>query len=211
MVAAPQWVRSSTAAGRTSSAPTVPIPPAAANHDDALPPQRPADSTLAAPAHQPLPTLRSADGRLVLTNDLLQVSGQQFALLELEAVEVQRVRWLLWFLLGGIVLAGFLLGLLQNWVRTMPAALGIMAGALLLAWGQRGTNRLRLHRLGREAAHFALPGELPDWQKLTAEANHRIRRRHDEAAEAAAAALWAAEAARQPPESPTLPDLPISS
>ncbi|WP_073281608.1 hypothetical protein [Hymenobacter psychrotolerans] len=151
----------------------------------------------------PLPTLSSDDGRLVLSEDALQVNGQRFALLELEAVEVHHVRWLLWFLLGGFTLAGFLLGLLQNWVRTMPAALGIVAGALLLAWGQRGTNRLRLHRLGREALYVALPGETTQWQKLAAETNRRIRRRHDEAAEAAAAALLAAEAAALPPEPPT--------
>lgn len=147
----------------------------------------------------PLPTLRSDDGRLVLTDDSLQVNGQRYALLELEAVEVQHVRWLLWFLLGGFTLAGFLLGLLQNWVRTMPAALGLTVGALLLAWGQRGTNRLRLHRLGRETANYALPGELADWQKLVSETNRRIQRRHDQAARAAAEALWAAQAALLPP------------
>jgi hypothetical protein len=149
----------------------------------------------------PLPTLRSDDGRVVLTSDALLVNGQRFALLELEGVEVRRVRWLLWYLLGGFTLAGFLLGLLQNWLRTMPAALGLMVGALLLAWGQRGTNRLRLHRLGHETVHFALPGEPMPWQKLMAEANRRIRRRHDEAAEAAAAALLAAEPPA--PEPPT--------
>ncbi|MBD2716876.1 hypothetical protein KBK19_17665 [Microvirga sp. STR05] len=157
----------------------------------------------ALPPRPPLPTLSSEDGRIVLTEEALQVNGQRFAMLELEAVEVQRVRWLLWFLLGGFTLAGFLLGLLQNWVRLMPAALGITVGALLLAWGQRGTNRLRLHRLGRETVHFALPGEPTQWQKLMAETNRRIRRRHDEAAEAAALALLAAESAARPPEPPT--------
>ncbi|UOG77018.1 hypothetical protein MTX78_10535 [Hymenobacter tibetensis] len=154
----------------------------------------PTDTPVAAPL--PLPQqfaeMRSEDSRVILTNDQLQVNGQRFGWWELEGVEVQRVRWLLWLLLGGFTLAGFLLGFLQNWLRTMPAALGIVVGALLLAVGQRGTNRLRLYRLGREAAHFALPGELPTWQKLTAEANRRIRQRHHEAAQAAAAALLAA-------------------
>lgn len=164
----------------------------------------PADNLAASP---PLPQqfaeIRSEDGRVVLTNDQLQVNGQRFGWWELEGVDIQRVRWLLWLLLGGFTLAGFLLGFLQNWLRTMPAALGIMVGALLLAFGQRGTNRLRLYRLGREAAHFALPGELPTWQKLTAEANRRIRQRHHEAAQAAAAALLAA--------TPPLPSTPSAS
>lgn len=164
--------------------------------------RQPTYSAEPAPAPAPLPTLRSDDGRLVLTDDTLQVNGQRYALLELEGVEVQHVRWLLWFLLGGFTLAGFLLGLLQNWLRTMPAALGLTVGALLLAWGQRGTNRLRLHRLGRETANFALPGELPGWQKLVSEANRRIQRRHDEAARAAAQALWAAQATLPPLDFP---------
>ncbi|WP_375438387.1 hypothetical protein [uncultured Hymenobacter sp.] len=147
--------------------------------------------------------VRSADGRVVLTNDQLQINGQSFGWWELEAVAVQRVRWLLWLLLGGFTLAGFLLGFLQNWLRTMPAALGIMVGALLLAIGQRGTNRVRLHRLGREATHFALPGELLPWQKLATEANRRIRQRHHEAAQAATAALFADPSAFSGPETPT--------
>lgn len=145
------------------------------------------------------PPLRSEDGLLELTDDTLAVRGKSFSLLELEGVDVQHVRWLLWFMLGGLILAGFLIGFLQNWLRTMPAALGMTAGALLLAWGQRGTNRLRLHRLGREAQYFALPGEPAQWQKLASETNRRIRRRHDEAAQAAAALLAAQAADTLPP------------
>jgi hypothetical protein len=142
----------------------------------------------------PLPTLRSEDGRLVLTGERLEVRGQVFSLLELEGVELTPVRWLLWLLLGGFTLAGFLLGFLQNWLRTSPAMLGITAGALLLAYGSRGTNRLRLFRLGREAVFFSLPGSPEPWYKLTAEVNRRIRQRHDEAAAAAAALLaWQEE------------------
>ncbi|WP_133273015.1 hypothetical protein [Hymenobacter radiodurans] len=47
-------------------------------------------------------TLRSANGRLVLTADALEVDGQRFALLELDAVELKPIRWLLWFLLGAL-------------------------------------------------------------------------------------------------------------
>jgi hypothetical protein len=80
---------------------------------------------------------------------------------------------------------------LQNQLHTGPAMLGMVATALLLAYGHRGTNRLRLHRLGREVVNFALPGETPPWQRLTAELNRRIFRVHDHAARQAAAELAA--------------------
>ncbi|MCB2376871.1 hypothetical protein LGH70_04720 [Hymenobacter sp. BT635] len=139
----------------------------------------------------PPPTLRSENGRLELTADSLTVNGQRYGLLELEGVDVQPVRWLLWFMLGGLVLAGFTLAFLQNWVRTMPAMFGMATGALLLAYGNRGSNRLRLHRLGREAVYYSFPGASEQWLKLAAETNRRIRQRHDEAAQAAAAILQA--------------------
>ena len=138
------------------------------------------------------PTLHGPNGRVVLTATALEVDGQRFALLELDGAELKPIRWLLWYLLGGLVLAGFALAFLQNWLRTVPAALGLTAGALLLAYGNRGTNRLRLHRAGREALHFALAGDPLPWQRLVAETNRRIQRRHEEAA-AAAVAAWAHE------------------
>lgn len=156
-----------------------------------------------------LPVLRSADGRLVLTGERLEVRGQTFSLLELEGVELTPVRWLLWLLLGGFTLAGFLLGFLQNWLRTSPAMLGITAGALLLAYGSRGTNRLRLFRLGREAVYFSLPGAIEPWRKLAAEANRRIRQRHDEAAARAAAELLAWQAEQDAQSAPD-PDFPAA-
>ncbi|OUJ74524.1 hypothetical protein BXP70_07005 [Hymenobacter crusticola] len=151
-----------------------------------------------------MPTLRSDDGRVVLTASSITVNGTAFSFLELEAVELTPVRWLLWYLLGSFTLAGFAIAFLQNWLRTMPAMVGLAAGALLLAYGRRGTNRLRLHRLGREATHFALPGELAQWQKLAAEANRRIRRAHDEAA-AAAATLLLDDSTLGQPDSGTFP------
>src|SRR5689334_8945994 len=123
------------------------------------------------PLPPPLPPVRSDDGRLALTDDELTVDGNAFSLLELEGVQVQAVRWLLWLMLGALTLGGFTLAFLQNWIRTPTAMLGMAAGALLLVWGNRGANRLRLLRLGREAAHYALPGELAPWQKLAAEIN----------------------------------------
>lgn len=146
------------------------------------------------------PTLHGPNGRVVLTATALEVDDQRFALLELDGVELKPIRWLLWYLLGGVVLAGFALAFLQNWLRTVPAALGLTAGALLLAYGNRGTNRLRLHRSGREALHFALAGDPLPWQRLMAEANRRIQRRHEEAA-AAAVAAWAYEL--PPTDAPT--------
>ncbi|TGE04278.1 hypothetical protein [Hymenobacter fodinae] len=152
--------------------------------------------------------VRSEDGRMALTNEALEINGQVFGWRELEGVDVQPVRWLLWFLLGGFTLAGFMLGFLQNWLRTIPAAMGMALGALLLAFGTRGANRWRLHRPGQEAAYFALSGPARGWQQLAAESNRRIRQRHDEAA--AAAEYWlhmswnASQAARanapEPPE-----------
>lgn len=154
-----------------------------------------------APEPAPLPTLRSENGHLELTADSLTINGQRYSLLELEGMEVQPVRWLLWFMLGGLVLAGFTLAFLQNWVRTMPAMTGMALGALILAYGNRGANRLRLYRLGREAAHFSFAGAAEPWLKIAAEANRRIRQRHDEAAAVAAALLQAEAAAADSTES----------
>ncbi len=150
------------------------------------------------PGLPPLPPLRSDDGRVVLTDTTLTVREQPFLLLELERAELTPVRWILWYLLGGLGLAFVMIAFLQNWLHTGPAMLGMALTALLLAYGHRGTNRLRLHRLGREMVNFALPGETPPWQRLTAEVNRRIARVHDHAAREAAALLAAAdEATRQ--------------
>ena len=145
--------------------------------------------------------MRSPDGRFVLTDTTLTVLGQTFGLRELERAEVQRVRWVLWVLLGGLGLAIVLIAFLQNWLHTLPAMAGLALTALLLAYGQRGTNRLRLWLLGRAATHFALPGELANWQRLVAELNRRVGRAHDRAA-AEAAALLAATAAAEAPVAP---------
>ena len=150
----------------------------------------------AAPPAALLPTLRSPDGRFVLTDAQLRVEGQAFGLRELERADVGHVRWVLWVLLGALGLATVLIAFLQNWLRTMPAAAGIVLTTLLLAYGQRGTNRLRLWRLGPSPSHFALPGELASWQRLVGELNRRIARAHDHAAAEAAALLATREAAR---------------
>ncbi|MDO7845716.1 hypothetical protein Q5H92_05055 [Hymenobacter sp. M29] len=144
-----------------------------------------------------LPPLHSDDGRAQLTGTTLTVRGQEFLLRELERVEITPVKWILWYLLGGLGLATVMIAFLENWLRTGPAMLGMALTALLLAYGHRGTNRLRLHRLGREALNFALPGETPPWQRFTAEVNRRIFRVHDHAAREAAALLAAADEATQ--------------
>ncbi len=140
--------------------------------------------------------MRSPDGRLTLTATSLTVLGRTFGLRELERAEVQPVRWLLWYLLGSLGLAIVLILFLNNWLRTLPTMAGLLATALMLLYGHRGTNRLRLWRLGREAAHFALPGNADSWRRLVGETNRRIDRAHDQAA-AEAAALLAALAAEQ--------------
>ncbi|MDO7852156.1 hypothetical protein Q4S41_11185 [Hymenobacter sp. CA1UV-4] len=144
-----------------------------------------------------LPPLHSDDGRVQLTGTTLTVRGQQFLLRELERVEITPVKWILWYLLGGLGLATVMIAFLENWLRTGPAMLGMALTALLLAYGHRGTNRLRLHRLGREALNFALPGETLPWQRFTAEVNRRIFRVHDHAARVDAALLAAADEATQ--------------
>lgn len=150
------------------------------------------------PELPPLPPVTSDDGRVQLTDKTLTVSGKEFLLKELERVDITPVKWILWYLLGALGLAFVMIAFLQNQLRTGPAMLGMVFTALLLAYGHRGTNRLRLHRLGREVVNFALPGELPPWQRFMAEVNRRIYRLHDHAAREAAAVLAAAdEAARQ--------------
>jgi hypothetical protein len=133
----------------------------------------PAPAVAEAPARPPAPVpapLTSPDGRLTITADAVKVRGQSFLLLELERAELTPVRWLLWYLLGGLGLAGVMIAFLQNWLHTLPAMAGMAATALLLLYGRRGTNRLRLYRLGREMVNFALPGDTAAWQRLTAEA-----------------------------------------
>ena len=142
----------------------------------------------------PLPTVQSPDSRMVLTDTHLLADGRQFSYRELERADVAHVRWVLWILLGGLGMAIILISFLQNWLRTLPAALGLLGTAVLLAYGQRGTNRLRLWRLGREAAHFALGSDLALWQRLVGELNRRIARAHDRAAAEAAYLLALAEA-----------------
>jgi hypothetical protein len=140
--------------------------------------------------------VQSPDGRFVLTATSLTVLGQTFGLREIERAEVQPVRWLLWYLLGGMGLTVVLLLFLNNWLRTLPTMAGLLATALMLLYGHRGTNRLRLWLLAREAAHFALPGDADIWRRLTGELNRRVARAHDQAAAEAAALLAALEAER---------------
>jgi len=144
-------------------------------------------------------TLTSPDGRFQLTADALTVDGVTYGLRELERAEVRHVRWLLWYLLGGLGLGAVLIQFLQNHLSTLATMGGMVLSAGLLLLGQRGTNRLRLWRLGRLPAHVALPGALPPWQALVGELNRRIARAHDAAAHEAAALLAAAETAAPDP------------
>ncbi|WP_223649366.1 hypothetical protein [Hymenobacter psoromatis] len=199
---APAWVRSGTAGVGGLWATPTPLPA-----PEAPPPATPGAAAEApAPPLPPLPTVGSPDGRFMLTDSTLTVLGQSFGLRELEGAEVRPVRWLLWYLLGGLGLAVVLILFLNNWLRTLPTMAGLLAAGLLLLYGHRGTNRLRLARLGREAVHVALPGEAATWQRLVRELNRRIDRAHDQAAAEAAALLAALEAL--PPAEPAIPETP---
>ncbi len=222
----PQWIRTTTASGAFAGQPLPgnarPADQAsAAAEPDPTPEPDPvpllAPEPLAEPAEVPLePELRllpppppehfaierSEDGRVALTNEGLEVNGEQFGWRELEGVDVQAVRWLLGVLLGAFTFCVFLLGYLQFWLRSVPAALGLGLGIALLAWGLRGTNRWRLHRPGRETRHFAFAGAARNWQQLAREANRRLRQRHHEAAATAAYWLQQAELANYVPSDP---------
>jgi hypothetical protein len=200
-VPAPIWVQSSTAGVRpagppaaASSTPTTSLPEAFGSPVV----EAPASILFPAPLPPlvPLPTVQSPDGKLVLTDTSVTVLGQTFGLRELERAEVQHVRWVLWVLLGGLGLAIVIIAFLQNWLHTGPAMLGMATTALLLAYGQRGTNRLRLWLLGQLPAHFALAGDLALWQRLAGELNRRVVRAHDRAAAEAAYSLAVADAER---------------
>ncbi|NVO84221.1 hypothetical protein [Hymenobacter terrestris] len=197
----PYWVRTSTGgsgafAGGTHrpepAATPLPTPPPAEPVAESLPepsPEQPTEAFEPLPPPPPTPeqfaTLQSEDGRLVLTNDGLELNNEQFSWRELEGVDVQPVRWLLGVLLGAFTFLGFLSAYLQFWLKTVPAALGIGLGLALLAWGLRGTNRWRVHRPGRQTRYFSLSGPANGWQALAREANRRIGQRHHETATAA--------------------------
>ncbi|WP_216726030.1 hypothetical protein [Hymenobacter siberiensis] len=174
-----------------SGASLLPTPGSAAVPAPAAPHYQPAPLLEPLPELPPLPEVRSDNGRMVLSGSTVTVQGRQFSLRELERAEITPVKWILWYLLGGLGLAFVMIAFLQNQLRTGPAMLGMVATALLLAYGHRGTNRLRLHRLGREMVNFALPGDTAPWLRLTAELNRRIYRVHDYDARVAAAALAA--------------------
>ena len=214
----PQWVRTTTASGAFSSmtdpaqpSPTppdslspnpVPTPPEEVpSLPEPLAPAPPEGAfseeggfrLLPPPPAEQFAVERSEDGRLSLGNDGLELDGELFGWRELEGVDVRPVRWLLGVMLGAFTFCVFLLGFLQYWLRSMPAALGMALGVVLVAWGARGTNRWRLHRPGQEARHFALSGAARSWQQLAQEANRRIRQRHHEAAATAAYYLHRAD------------------
>ena len=214
---APRWASNSTAVPAPPVPPKPPVPVSATVEITAAPPAPPEVAEAPAlpseyepavynrPAHARPPVPRppalpitSDDGRLTLTDTQLVVRGQTHLLLELERVDVQPVKWVLYYLLGGIGLSFSIIAYLQNWLRTMPFAALLFGTSLLLLLGWRGTNRLRLHRLGRAPVNIALPGPAAAWQRLAAETNRRIGRAHDQAAAEAAALLAAAdEATRQ--------------
>ncbi|MEJ7661252.1 MAG: hypothetical protein WKG07_17440 [Hymenobacter sp.] len=166
---APAWVQSSTAGAGGYGRPYPPPAPEPRRRPRRWRRRRlPATPT-------PLPTVGSPDGRFVLTDGTLTVMGQSFGLRELERAEVRPVRWLLWYLLGGLGLAVVLILFLNNWLRTLPTMGGLLAAALLLAVrppghqpaapGAAGARSGSL-RAARRCGYLAAPGaraEPPRW------------------------------------------------
>ena len=63
----------------------------------------------------------------------------------LRAVAVRRVQFVLWYLLGGLITAYCLIGIVGNSLNPLPAWGGLLAGALLLTLGLRGAWQLSVH------------------------------------------------------------------
>lgn len=63
----------------------------------------------------------------------------------LRFIAVRRVRFVLWYLLGGLLTAYCLIGIIGNTLNPLPAWGGLLAGALLLTIGLRGAWQLSAH------------------------------------------------------------------
>ena len=63
----------------------------------------------------------------------------------LRFVAVRRVRFVLWYLIGGLITAYCLIGIVGNSLNPLPAWGGLLAGALLLTIGLRGAWQLSAH------------------------------------------------------------------
>lgn len=63
----------------------------------------------------------------------------------LRGVAVRRVRFALWYMLGGLLTAYCLIGIVGNSLDPLPAWGGLLAGGLLLAVGLRGAWQLSAH------------------------------------------------------------------
>ena len=118
-------------------------------------------------------------------------------------VEIQRVRLLLWYLLGGLVACYCALMLLQDGIKPLPGLLGLLAGLGMLTYGWRGTWKLAVYlHDAADAAVSWLPGTIgpedeahsANLRKFEESVNAWLR---EQARRAAEAAREAEEAARQ--------------
>ncbi len=71
--------------------------------------------------------------------------GWQVGPARLRFVAVRRVRFVLWYLLGGLLTAYCLIGILGNSLNPWPAWGGLLGGALLLTIGLKGAWQLSAH------------------------------------------------------------------
>ena len=87
-------------------------------------------------------SLRFTDAGLALERS---GGGWSVGVARLRGVAVRRVRFVLWYLVGGIITAYCLIGIIGNSLNPLPAWGGLLGGALLLAIGLKGAWQLSAH------------------------------------------------------------------
>ncbi len=71
--------------------------------------------------------------------------GWLLGIARLRYVVVRRVRFALWYWLGGLITCYALIGIIGNSLNPVPAWGGLLAGVGLLTWGLRGAWQLSVH------------------------------------------------------------------
>lgn len=157
-------------------------------------PHQPTDEVLAS-AHVQRGRLRFTAAALTLSRP---GGGWLLGTSTLRYVAVRRVRFVLWYLLGGLLTCYCLIGILQNALKPLPGWGGLLVGAGLLTWGLRGAWQLSVHLLDQaEPRHAWLYGADPaqllrfeedvnEWLRAQAEARRLTLLAAEEAARAAA-------------------------
>ncbi len=117
----------------------------------------------------------------------------------LRFVAVRRVRFVLWYLIGGLITAYCLIGIVGNSLNPLPAWGGLLAGALLLTIGLRGAWQLSAHLHDEpNALNVWLYGaDEPALLRFEDEVNDHLRAATEARRLAALAAAEAAQSAAQ--------------